>query len=115
MESVANLVEALGQYRVLDPVQLEELRRDLLPRFAHALRGLAAALLKRQWATPLQISRLFAGRGQELMLGSYVLLERIGEGGMGQVFKARNWKIGRIVALKLIRKELITNPLAVAR
>jgi serine/threonine-protein kinase len=50
-----------------------------------------------------------------LLVGSYVLLERLGEGGMGQVFKARNWKIGRIVALKIIRKELLTNPLVVAR
>src|SRR5207244_4365630 len=59
--------------------------------------------------------RLFAGRGPELLQGSYVLLERIGEGGMGQVFKARNWKLGHIVALKLIRKELLTNPTVVAR
>ena len=34
---------------------------------------------------------------------------------MGQVFKARNWKLGRVVALKLIRKERLDNPDAVRR
>ena len=34
---------------------------------------------------------------------------------MGQVFKARNWKLGRIVALKLIRKERLDSPDAIRR
>jgi eukaryotic-like serine/threonine-protein kinase len=44
-----------------------------------------------------------------------VLLGPLGEGGMGQVFKARNWKRGGVVALKLIRKERLDNPDAVRR
>src|SRR5207249_3272466 len=59
--------------------------------------------------------QLLQDKGQDLVLGSYVLLERLGEGGMGQVFKARNWKLGRVVALKLIRKERLTNPDAIRR
>jgi hypothetical protein len=43
------------------------------------------------------------------------MLERLGECGMGQVFKARHRKLGRVVALKLIRKERLANPNAVKR
>src|SRR5262249_15065938 len=50
-----------------------------------------------------------------LVLGPYILLERLGEGGMGQVFKARNRKLGMIVALKVIRKERLANPDALRR
>ncbi len=114
MDPVSALVETMGQCRILDPAQVEEVRL-LLPRYAANPRGLAGELLNRDWLTPFQINRLFARRGAELLQGSYVLLERIGEGGMGQVFKARHWKLGRTVALKLIRKELLTNPTVVAR
>ena len=55
-------------------------------------------------ALVLIAASLLGGRGEELLLGSYVLLERLGEGGMGEVFKARNWKLGQTVALKLISK-----------
>ena len=34
---------------------------------------------------------------------------------MGQVFKARNWKLNTVVALKLIRKDRLDNPDAVRR
>ncbi len=115
MDPVSVLVEMMGQCRILDPAQVEEVRRDFAPRHANDAHGLATELLNRDWLTPFQINRLLGGRGPELLQGSYVLLERIGEGGMGQVFKARNWKLGRIVALKLIRKELLTNPTVVAR
>ena len=100
--------------RLLDAAQLEQFARELQPRFSEP-RTLAGELIRRDWLTPYQANLLLQGRGQELLLGSYVLLERIGEGGMGAVFKARNWKLGRTVALKLIRKERVDNPDAVRR
>ena len=37
------------------------------------------------------------------------LLEMLGEGNMVQVFKARHVHLGRVAALKLIRKERLAN------
>src|SRR6516164_6366078 len=54
------------------------------------------------------------GTGQELV-GPYLLLERLGEGVSGRVFKARHERLGHLVALKVIRPERLTNPVAVAR
>ena len=114
MDSVATFVDALRQCRALDAAQLDELTRTLLPRFATDSRGLAGELLKRGWLTPFQVNRLLVGRGRDLLVESYLLLDRLGEGGMGQVFKARN-KLDKIVALKLIRKDLLSNATAVGR
>jgi len=79
--STTSLADALRQYRLLEPLQLEELK-PLQARFPDQ-RALAGELIRRGWLTPYQANQLLQGRGQELLLGSYVLLEKLGEGGMG--------------------------------
>jgi DNA-binding NtrC family response regulator len=48
-------------------------------------------------------------------LGSYRLTERIGQGGMGEVWKAHHQLLARPAAIKLIRDESLRDPEVVAR
>jgi tRNA A-37 threonylcarbamoyl transferase component Bud32 len=43
-------------------------------------------------------------------LGSYVIVGWLGEGGMGQIFKARHRRLNREVAIKVIRPQQLANP-----
>jgi serine/threonine-protein kinase len=106
-------VNAIRQARLLSDAQLTELSRS--PDVFHDARDLALDLVRRGLLTPFQVERLARGRGSELVLGRYILLERIGEGGMGQVFKARHLVMDRLVALKIIRPDLLHHASAVRR
>ena len=46
---------------------------------------------------------------QGMVLGDYELIEKLGEGGMGLVFKARQRRLNRIVALKMIRSGVLAS------
>jgi serine/threonine-protein kinase len=77
---------------------VEQLRRYFLSRD-----DVHAELLRRGWLTPLQVRWLARGRGHQIAVGPYLLLDRLGKGGMGQVFLARHHDTGQKVALKVAR------------
>ena len=51
----------------------------------------------------------------DLLGGRYEILQMLGEGGMGAVYKAADRELDRFVALKIIRPELASNPSILAR
>jgi serine/threonine-protein kinase len=113
IESVDTLLQALEESQLLTPAQLEQCRVGRAG-FADP-RALARHLLQRDWLTPFQVNQLLQGKADELFLDNYVLMERIGQGGMGQVFRAKHRIMDRVVALKIIRPERLANPDLVRR
>src|SRR6267142_5468111 len=114
LTTVAQLLDGLKRTAVLSPRQLEETEQVLQGQFADA-QGLARELVRRGWLTPFQVNRLVQGRHGELTVGQYVVLEPLGEGGMGQVFKVRHRVLERVQALKLIQPRHVANADAVRR
>lgn len=76
---------------------------------------LARELVRQRRLTRFQAEEIYRGKAKSLVLGNYVLQEKIGQGGMGQVFKARHSRMNRIVALKVLPANVMKDKAAVAR
>src|SRR5262245_16227694 len=108
-ESFARFLSAVTNSRILSAEQLGEVHADLRSRCPDPV-SLGRALIERGWATAFQVNRVHQGRGDDLRVGPYLLLGRLGRGSMGKVFKARHVTMQRVAALKLIRPGVLVGP-----
>src|SRR5438874_1094619 len=109
IDSVTTLVETLRYERLLAADQLAQLTEEVLAPFDDP-RALAKYLVQLGWLTVYQINHLFEGHAQDLVIGSYCILDRLGEGGVSEVYKAWDARRSRHVALKVLRQDLRSEP-----
>jgi serine/threonine-protein kinase len=105
MLSPIELITFLTRYQFLSQAQGEALNKDR-SRFVSSVQ-LCGELVQKGWLTPYQQAQLLSGNGEKLIIGSYRVQAPLGEGGMGMVFKAIQPKLDRVVALKVIRPQVL--------
>lgn len=117
--ALAMSVEVLQRTLVDATLLTGEEMRSLLRRRRSAepltAATLARELVQQGMLTTFQLNLIAAKRTKELILGKYLLLDEIGAGGMGRVFKARHRRMDRVVAVKVLADRLVNTQRAVDR
>ncbi len=111
--------EAALQSKLVTPQQLREAMSGVVRNVGRSLtvdeiedKDLAAVLVEMNVITAYQADQLIAGR-TKLKLGAYIITDWIGQGGMGQVFKAVHEMLGRECAIKVLPLQK-SNPESIA-
>ena len=101
--STVDFLSALERSGVLSDSGLQAIRDRLAAeRGPEEASALAERLVQQGNLTEFQARRLLVGKSKGLVFGRYILLDRLGTGAMGRVFKARHRLMDRIVALKIV-------------
>ena len=72
-------------------------------------------ILREGGLTDFQTQVALAGQTSRLVFAGFVLLDKVGEGGMGVVYRALQPRIGRVEALKVIRTDKVGSATTVKR
>src|SRR5262245_53422350 len=105
IDRTETLLTVLRWLGLFSPEQLDELARELAPAYPDPAE-FGERLVEIDWLTAYQLQLLLAGQWSELTIGPYQVLDRLGESGVSDVFKAWDTQRGRVVALKVLKQGL---------
>jgi molecular chaperone DnaK len=101
--SLEEFIDGLTVSRLLTEAELRTILVSLPPEMQPpTMKQLAAELVRRGRLTRYQAGCIASGRPKGLVLGKYVIQDKIGEGGMGQVFVAEHRRMKRPVVVKIL-------------
>jgi eukaryotic-like serine/threonine-protein kinase len=109
--------ELLCKSGIVDPLRLVSYRQQLraaAPQIS-APSEFAEQLIRDGILTNFQAQKLLAGKYRGFTIGKYLVLEQLGEGGMGAVFLAVHVQMRRQVAIKVLPPGRASEPAAVER
>jgi serine/threonine-protein kinase len=107
-------VDQLRDCGLLSDRRLEKAVKELTPSMRDG-KLLARELIQRGVLTAYQANHVLTGRGKELMLGQYRIVERLGQSITGQTYKAVHATMGRLVLIRVMAPHLSNNPQERAR
>jgi serine/threonine protein kinase/DNA-binding NarL/FixJ family response regulator len=96
----------LSDSGLLTPEEVSKTRLVLSEARAPDGEAAATRLVDGGKLTPFQAAAVCEGRFEGLVIGNYEVLDRLGQGGMGTVFKARHRRMRRVVAIKVLSREV---------
>ena len=76
---------------------------------------LTKQLIEHKKLSLFQAQMICEGKGKKLLLGNYLIRDRIGSGGMGDVFLAEHRRMERLVALKTLPTNMMKNDQSIRR
>jgi serine/threonine-protein kinase len=114
--SLPQFIDNLGRTGLMSAAEVsaicDRLPPEERPRDGEALGQL---LVRQHRLTPYQASAIGEGRHQDLVFGEYVILDKLGAGGMGIVLKAHHRRMKRPVAIKVLPAATMADPAAIER
>lgn len=113
--TVDEFVQAVTESGVLSDADLWNLRQEVASDRHPRATSLAAELVAKGLLTLYQAKVILERGDSPLLLDRYVILDSIGAGGMGIVFKALQRSLERIVAVKVLPRHAVDSPEKVQR
>ena len=114
--TVEQFIVRLTQSGLMSAAEVSTFQDSLPPdKRPKDVQQLARALVQHGKLTKYQAQAVYEGKTKGLVFGEYVVLDKLGEGGMGVVLKAQHRRMKRLVAIKILSSAAMKQAGAVER
>ncbi len=114
LEDAEQFLNSIAEFQLIPDSEIDDIRASILSQ-CNDIEEFERALISAGHITKFQATVISLGRAYKLVFGNYLLIRKIGSGGMGDVFLAEHRLMKRTVALKILAAKLVSDQKALKR